>query len=60
MLLVSKSALTNFANVLYMQGTEGLPYYKYDLVGADWTARVVVVDSDCFLNAYQEVTSSIS
>jgi tartrate-resistant acid phosphatase type 5 len=39
------------------QGTEQLPYYTYDLVGADWTATFVVVDSDCFLDSYQKVLS---
>ncbi|PMD47125.1 Metallo-dependent phosphatase [Hyaloscypha variabilis F] len=38
-------------------GTEQLPYYTYDLVGADWTATFVVVDSDCFLDSYQKNTS---
>ena len=38
-------------------GTEGLPYYTYDLVGAGWTATFVVVDSDCFLDSYQSNTS---
>ncbi|KAF7167244.1 hypothetical protein CNMCM6106_002875 [Aspergillus hiratsukae] len=38
-------------------GTEGLPYYTYDLTGSDWTATFVVVDSDCFLDSYQESTS---
>ncbi|KAK7936787.1 hypothetical protein LTR80_011011 [Exophiala xenobiotica] len=38
-------------------GTEGLPYYTYDLVGAHWTATFVVVDSDCFLDSYQSNTS---
>lgn len=38
-------------------GTEGLPYYTYDIVGKDWTATFVVVDSDCFINKYQEETS---
>lgn len=36
-------------------GTEGLPYYTYDLVGSDWTATFVVMDSDCFLESYQKV-----
>ncbi len=40
------------------QGTEQLPYYTYDLVGADWTATFVVVDSDCFLSSYQKVLIS--
>lgn len=38
-------------------GTEGLPYYTYDLVGQDWTATFVVVDSDCFVENYQKPTS---
>ncbi|KAK9489597.1 Metallo-dependent phosphatase-like protein [Lipomyces doorenjongii] len=38
-------------------GTKGLPYYTYDLVGKDWTATFVVVDSDCFLSKYQKNTS---
>ncbi|KAL1982735.1 hypothetical protein VTN96DRAFT_917 [Rasamsonia emersonii] len=38
-------------------GTEKLPYYTYDLTGKDWTATFVVVDSDCFIEAYQESTS---
>ncbi|KIX99671.1 uncharacterized protein Z520_04306 [Fonsecaea multimorphosa CBS 102226] len=38
-------------------GTEGLPYYTYDLTGADWSATFVVVDSDCFLSSYQKNTS---
>ncbi|KAK9370599.1 Metallo-dependent phosphatase-like protein [Lipomyces kononenkoae] len=38
-------------------GTKGLPYYSYDLVGKDWTATFVVLDSDCFINKYQENTS---
>lgn len=40
-----------------MQGTEQLPYYTYDLIGADWTATFVVLDSDCFITAYQLNTS---
>jgi tartrate-resistant acid phosphatase type 5 len=32
-----------------------LPYYTYDLFGADWSATFVVVDSDCFLDSYQKV-----
>jgi len=39
------------------QGTQGLPYYTYDLTGANWTATFVVVDSDCFLSSYQLNTS---
>lgn len=39
----------------WKQGTEGLPYYTYDLVGADWTATFVVLDSDCYLSSYQKV-----
>lgn len=38
-------------------GTEGLPYYTYDLAGKDWKATFAVVDSDCFINKYQEDTS---
>ncbi|RHZ53434.1 uncharacterized protein CDV56_104911 [Aspergillus thermomutatus] len=38
-------------------GTTGEPYYTYDLKGADWTATFVVVDSDCFIEKYQESTS---
>ncbi|KAG0699505.1 putative tartrate-resistant acid phosphatase type 5 precursor [Suillus ampliporus] len=38
-------------------GTQGLPYWTYDLTGKDWTATFVVVDSDCFLSSYQEDTS---
>ncbi|KAH8807592.1 putative tartrate-resistant acid phosphatase type 5 precursor [Xylogone sp. PMI_703] len=38
-------------------GTEGLPYYTYDLEGKDWTATFVVVDSDCFLSSYQKSSS---
>jgi tartrate-resistant acid phosphatase type 5 len=38
-------------------GTEGLPYYTYDLTGKDWKATFAVVDSDCFINAYQKNTS---
>ncbi|EXJ86624.1 hypothetical protein A1O3_03577 [Capronia epimyces CBS 606.96] len=38
-------------------GTKGLPYYTYDLVGADWTATFVVVDSDCYLDSYQKKSS---
>ncbi|KAH8694144.1 putative tartrate-resistant acid phosphatase type 5 precursor [Talaromyces proteolyticus] len=38
-------------------GTEKLPYYTYDLVGEDWTATFVVVDSDCFIDSYQKDTS---
>lgn len=38
-------------------GTEGLPYYTYDLAGKDWKATFAVVDSDCFINAYQKNTS---
>ncbi|KAJ5613908.1 hypothetical protein N7528_007562 [Penicillium herquei] len=38
-------------------GHENLPYYTYDLTGSDWTATVVVVDSDCFINKYQVNTS---
>jgi hypothetical protein len=37
------------------QGTEQLPYYTYDLVGSNWSATFVVVDSDCFLSSYQKV-----
>jgi hypothetical protein len=35
--------------------TEQLPYYTYDLVGSNWSATFVVVDSDCFLSSYQKV-----
>ncbi|CAI7675857.1 hypothetical protein N7533_002095 [Penicillium manginii] len=38
-------------------GTEGLPYYTYDLAGKDWKATFAVVDSDCFINKYQKDTS---
>ncbi|GAD91496.1 tartrate-resistant acid phosphatase type 5 precursor, putative [Paecilomyces variotii No. 5] len=38
-------------------GTQGLPYYSYDIQGRDWTATFVVVDSDCFIQSYQESTS---
>ncbi|KAJ5745271.1 hypothetical protein N7520_010453 [Penicillium odoratum] len=38
-------------------GHENLPYYTYDLTGSDWTATMVVVDSDCFIDKYQENTS---
>ncbi|GIJ85228.1 hypothetical protein Asppvi_004084 [Aspergillus pseudoviridinutans] len=38
-------------------GTTGQPYYTYDLHGADWTATFAVVDSDCFIEAYQKNTS---
>lgn len=38
-------------------GHDNLPYYTYDLTGSNWTATVVVVDSDCFINSYQESTS---
>ncbi|KUL87372.1 hypothetical protein ZTR_04645 [Talaromyces verruculosus] len=38
-------------------GTEGLPYYTYDLIGQDWTATFVVVDSDCFIEKYQKTSS---
>ncbi|KIM96351.1 hypothetical protein OIDMADRAFT_33011 [Oidiodendron maius Zn] len=38
-------------------GTQGLPYYTYDLEGQDWSATFVVVDSDCFLSSYQKNTS---
>ncbi|KAJ9204592.1 hypothetical protein DTO164E3_1767 [Paecilomyces variotii] len=38
-------------------GTKGLPYYSYDIQGRDWTATFVVVDSDCFIDDYQESTS---
>lgn len=38
-------------------GTQGLPYWTYDLTGSDWTATFVVVDSDCFLSSYQKNTS---
>ena len=38
-------------------GDQKLPYYTYDLTGSDWTATFVVVDSDCFIEAYQESTS---
>jgi hypothetical protein len=40
-----------------IQGTEQLPYYTYDLVGSNWSATFVVVDSDCFLSSYQTVIS---
>ena len=40
-----------------LEGSTGLPYWTYDLVGADWTATFVVVDSDCFVDSYQEVSS---
>lgn len=43
---------------MQFKGFEGTPYYTYDLVGADWTATFVVVDSDCFLSSYQEVCLS--
>jgi len=42
------------------QGTTGTAYYTYDLVGADWNATFVVVDSDCFLSSYQKVSEYIS
>jgi hypothetical protein len=38
-------------------GTEGLPYYTHDLTSEDWKATFAVVDSDCFINAYQKDTS---
>ena len=38
-------------------GHDHLPYYTYDLVGSDWTATFVVVESDCFINKYQQSTS---
>jgi tartrate-resistant acid phosphatase type 5 len=38
-------------------GTEGLPYYSYDLQGEDWSATFAVVDSDCFIEKYQLNTS---
>jgi hypothetical protein len=38
-----------------MQGTEQLPYYTYDLEGEDFSATFVVIDSDCFVNDYQNV-----
>ncbi|EJT96923.1 tartrate-resistant acid phosphatase type 5 precursor [Dacryopinax primogenitus] len=38
-------------------GTSGLPYWTYHLVGSNWTATFVVVDSDCFLSSYQKNTS---
>ncbi|GFF85346.1 purple acid phosphatase 3 [Aspergillus lentulus] len=38
-------------------GHDNLPYYTYDLTGSNWTATFVVVDSDCFINAYQDATS---
>jgi tartrate-resistant acid phosphatase type 5 len=38
-----------------IQGTEQLPYYTYNLVGSNWSATFVVVDSDCFLSSYQKV-----
>lgn len=45
----------NFIVAEREQGTEGLPYYTYDLVGSNWTATFVVVDSDCYLDSYQKV-----
>lgn len=38
-------------------GHDKLPWYTYDLVGSNWTATIVVVDSDCFVNEYQEADS---
>lgn len=41
-------------------GTPGqpkLPYYTYDILGKDWSATFVVLDSDCFIDTYQESTS---
>ena len=38
-------------------GKEGLPYYTYDLEGNGWSATFAVVDSDCFVEKYQESTS---
>ncbi len=38
-------------------GHDQLPYYTYDLKGSNWTVTFVVVDSDCFINAYQQDTS---
>ncbi|KAJ5606243.1 hypothetical protein N7510_009024 [Penicillium lagena] len=38
-------------------GHDHLPYYTYDLVGSNWTATFVVVESDCFINTYQESSS---
>ncbi|KAG6824807.1 hypothetical protein H0H92_005738, partial [Tricholoma furcatifolium] len=38
-------------------GTEGLPYYTYNLQGKDWSATFVVLDSDCFIPKYQESSS---
>jgi hypothetical protein len=42
------------------QGTQGLPYWTYDLTGKDWTATFVVVDSDCFLSSYQLVVDFVA
>lgn len=38
-------------------GHNNLPYYTYDLVGSNWTTTFVVVDSDCFINDYQQPDS---
>ncbi|KAG6827407.1 hypothetical protein H0H92_011906 [Tricholoma furcatifolium] len=38
-------------------GTEGLPYYTYNLQGNNWNATFVVLDSDCFISKYQESSS---
>ncbi|EAU29649.1 predicted protein [Aspergillus terreus NIH2624] len=38
-------------------GHDHQPYYTYDLTGSNWTATFVVVDSDCFVNKYQDPSS---
>lgn len=38
-------------------GTERLPYYSNDFIGKDWKATFVHVDSDCFINSYQDAGS---
>ena len=43
--------------MFFTKGTEQLPYYTYDIQGKNWKATFVVVDSDCFIQKYQESTS---
>jgi tartrate-resistant acid phosphatase type 5 len=38
-------------------GTEKLPYYSNDFIGKDWKATFVHLDSDCFIEKYQENSS---
>lgn len=51
--------VTNIHSTDGTQGTEQLPSYTYDLVGSDWSATFVVLDSDCFISSYQSVNLAV-